>query len=72
MKKKAHIQNDDNIHIIKPDDDFEEVSIEFIGDTLWLGQMNGFSTDPLSEVCLSRTQAKELFRILGQKYLVRG
>ena len=72
MKKKAHIQNDDNLFVIREDDDMEEVKVEFIGNSMWLSQMNGFSTDPLSEISLSENQSKELYRILGQKYLVRG
>ena len=71
MKKKAYIQNDDHVLIIKQDTEYEEVKVEFIGG-VWLSQMNGFSTDPLSEISLSPNQAKELYRILGQKYLVRG
>jgi len=72
MKKKAHIQNDDNLFVICEDDDMEEVKVEFIGNSMWLSQMNGFSTDPVSDISLSETQAKELFRILSQKYLVSG
>ena len=73
MKKKAHIQNDDNIHIIKADDDFGEVSIEFLDDTMWIRQRSGFTVyHDEDEVCLSGNQAKELYRILGQKYLVNG
>lgn len=72
MKKKAHIQNDDNLFVIREDDDMEEVKVEFIGNSMWLSQMNGFSTDPDSDISLSENQAKELFRILSQKYLVGG
>ena len=72
MKKKAHIQNDDNRIEVREDGEREQVLVEFIGDTVWLSQMNFFSTDPVSEVCLSENQAKELFRILSQKYLVGG
>ena len=72
MKKKAHMQNDDNLFVIHEDDDMEEVKVEFIGNSMWLSQMNGFSTDPDSDISLSENQAKELFRILSQKYLVSG
>ena len=72
MKKKTHIQNDDNMFVIREDDDMEEVKVEFIGNSMWLSQMNGFSTDPVSDISLSENQSKELFRILSQKYLVSG
>jgi hypothetical protein len=84
MKKKAHIQNDHNVTIIPSVIDeysdssgtsyteYEPIRVEFIGDTMWLEQENSFSTDPISEICLTGSQAKQLFSILSEKFLVRG
>jgi hypothetical protein len=84
MKKKAHIQNDDNVTIIPLEieeytdssgtsvTEYESIKVEFIGDTMWLEQVNCFSTDPISEICLTGNQAKQLFSILSRKFLVGG
>jgi hypothetical protein len=84
MKKKAYIQNDDNVTIIPLDvevytdcdgtseTEYEPIRVEFIGDTMWLEQENSFSIDPISEICLTGSQAKQLFSILSEKFLVRG
>lgn len=65
------MKKDDSIHVIEADGDFREATIEFLGDTLLIRQNAFFSVfHDEDEVDLSGNQAKELYRILGQKYLV--
>ena len=65
------MKKDDSNHVIKADGDFREATIEFLGDTLLIRQNAFFSVfHDEDEVDLSGNQAKELYRILSQKYLV--
>lgn len=62
------MKKDDSIHVIEADGDFKEATIEFSGDTLLIRQAACFSVfHDEDEVCLSGNQAKELYRILGER-----